>query len=122
MTTAHDIPSADEAFGLVIHEAMFRRRISQTKMAAALGIHQTALGKKLHGERPWTLEDAIRVADALRLDLRDLLASMWRDDGPGQSGQSWAPRDSNPQPTDYKVEPSVVDLSAYRYHKDKKSA
>jgi transcriptional regulator with XRE-family HTH domain len=88
MTTANDLPSptADEAFGLVVHEAMFAQRVSQTKLAAALSVHQTTLSKKLHGERPWTLADAIAIADALRLDLRDLLGRMWRDPGTAQSG------------------------------------
>lgn len=128
MTTAHEsVPTADEAFGLVVHEAMFRQRISQTKLAAALGITQSALSKKLHGSRPWTLADMIDIADALRLDLRDLLANMWRDGTPisqaaGGSNDGWALRGSNPQPTDYKVEGSVTDLANWRYSKLSKAS
>lgn len=128
MTTAREsVPTADEAFGLVVHEAMFRTRVSQVKMASTLSVHQSTLSKKLHGERPWSLEDMISVADALRVDLRDLLSEMWRDKPGGEQSNAavnsqWALRGSNPQPTDYKVEGSVTDLSIWRTYKRSKAS
>jgi len=87
MTQATEpVPTADEAFGRVIHMAMFDRRISQTKLAASLGISQSTLSKRLRGERPWSLTDTIQVADALRMDLRDLLGDMWGDPGTPSTG------------------------------------
>lgn len=86
-TAAETVPSEDEAFGLVVHEAMYSKHVTQVKMAAALGITQGALSKKLRGHRPWTLAETVRTADVLRVDLRDLLAKMWGDPGEGQSGK-----------------------------------
>lgn len=127
MTTAREnVPTADEAFGFVVHEAMYRQRIKQVKLAATLKCHPTTLGKKLAGERPWALEDMIAVADALRVDLRDLLAEMWRDEPAGAMPRRRAsdvelPRpDSNRQPFDYKANAStnVIDLAGRRARRD----
>lgn len=117
MTTAREpIPTADEAFGLAVNQAMFRQRVSRKKLAATLQCHPTTVGKKLQGERPWSLTDMIQTADALRVDLKDLLDDMWRDGTPS-SGAAWAPRDSNPQPTDYKLEPSPNVTSIIHWRK-----
>lgn len=145
MTSAaqDSVPTADEAFGLVVHETLFKKRMTQVKLAAALGITQAAVSKKLKGQRPWTLTDQIAAADALREDLRDLLTQMWRDD-PGTAsfkagGRQWnsadrlptttqqsdddeqLPRlDSNQQHFDYKANGlgRVIDLDAMRRRRD----
>lgn len=80
-STAHGEP-ADEAFGRAVKMVMFQRRITNRRLALTLGIHESALGKKLHGERPWTLTEMIATADWLRVDLRDLLGQMWTGPSP----------------------------------------
>src|SRR4249920_1160092 len=77
---------ADEAFGRAVKMEMFRRRVTNRRLAQALGLHESAVGKKLHGERPWTLGEMIQVADWLDVDLRDLLGVMWGTPG-APSGQ-----------------------------------
>ena len=81
-----DRPQADAAFGRAVHMVMYDKRMTQAKVATALGIHQTALSKKLRGERPWSLSEMVAVADLLRVDLRDLLGHMWTSPGTPASG------------------------------------
>jgi transcriptional regulator with XRE-family HTH domain len=67
--------------------AMFDKRMTQARLGAAAGIEQSLLSKKLRGLRPWTLAEMISVADALRVDARDLLSSMWGDPGTPQAAE-----------------------------------
>jgi transcriptional regulator with XRE-family HTH domain len=85
MTALGDGPDADVALGRTIHQAMWDQRITQTRLAVALGIDQTTLSKKLRGTRPWTVRELIDVADALHIDARELLARMWGPDNPPRS-------------------------------------
>ena len=94
----------DEAFGRAVHMAMFDRRVTQASMAKRTGIEQSLLSKKLHGVRPWSLGDMILVADALQLDLRDILGEMWR--GPG------SPTAKAADPTRPKFSPKIATISA----------
>jgi transcriptional regulator with XRE-family HTH domain len=77
MTTTYGAPAADEALGRAIHHAMWDRRVTQLALARELGIQQSTLSKKLRGERPWSVDELIKVADALHMDARDLLTNMW---------------------------------------------
>ncbi len=89
MTTATSRPrglTPDQAFGRAVNTVMFGAKLTQTRLAKQLGMHQTALSKKLHGERPWTLAEMIQVADILGVDLRELLGTMWN--GPGTSSRT----------------------------------
>lgn len=43
---------------------MTSSRLSQGDLATALGIHQTAVSKKLLGTRPWSLSDIDRLRAA----------------------------------------------------------
>ena len=52
---------------------MFRKRISQVAMARQLRIDQSALSRKLRGERAWSVDDLRQVALLLKIPLSDLL-------------------------------------------------
>lgn len=80
MTAATAALSPDEALGRLIHQVMWDKKISQERLAARLGIHQTTLSKKLRGERPWSFAEMIEVSDALDINALDLLKDLW---GPG---------------------------------------
>ena len=92
----------DQAFGQAVNTVMFGAKLTQTRLAKQLGMHQTALSKKLHGERPWTLAEMIQVADILDIDLRELLAAMWN--GPASVGRSVEFSAGVVQPTRRKVD------------------
>lgn len=61
--------SLDVTLGERVYTLMFRAKIKQTKLAPKLGLTQGALSKKLHGERPWTLDEASYLADVFGVSL-----------------------------------------------------
>ena len=52
-----------------------KHKMSQEAFAVHLGVHRTYLGGVERGERNLTLRSAERIADALRLDVHELLRS-----------------------------------------------
>lgn len=63
----------DQAIGERVHLLMFRTRVRQGQLAAAIGIGQSGLSKKLHGLTPWTAAQVLLAADALGVDPDALL-------------------------------------------------
>jgi len=61
-----------ERFALV----MFRKGLSQTRLAPHLGITQTALSHKLHGKRPWSLTELLKMAALLDMPIEEVLAEL----------------------------------------------
>lgn len=104
----------DEALGRAFEQARWDRRISQTHMANKMGIDQSTLSRKLHGERPWTFAEMLAAADALLMDLRELLGGMWgptfgaAEDRAVNDGIVLPRSDSNRHAFDYKAKPSVA--------------
>ena len=56
-----------------IHLTMWRRRVSQQKMADHLGLNQSTFSKKMRGRVPMTLEELLSIAAFLEVQPRDLL-------------------------------------------------
>ena len=56
-----------------IQALMWRRRLTQTALAPAVGVDQSVLSKKLRGQVPITVAELFRIADALRVDRGELL-------------------------------------------------
>lgn len=57
-----------------IRAEMARQRITQDALASSTGKHPQTVGNILNGKSPLTLEYACIVADALAVDLGDLLS------------------------------------------------
>lgn len=100
--------------GANIHQLMWRRKITQTQLGAAIGVGQTTAGKKVRGEVPITVVELMQIARLLDVEPGDLLT---------------LPRlDSNQQPSGYlysQVRPRpgiLVDLSAYRAERAQRRA
>lgn len=64
----------DTLIGEAVHRAMWRRRLQQIDVAPRAGMTQSALSKKIRGQRPWSVEDVYRVAWAMEVDPSELLA------------------------------------------------
>ncbi len=85
---------------------MFRKKITQTAMAKALGVSQSAVSWKLHGRSRWTLADLVTVAEVLSVDLDEVLDPILSSkesrplNGDGTSDASRL-RESNPRPIHY---------------------
>ena len=99
---------ADIVIGDRIHQMMWRQKINQTTLSSRMGLHQTALSKKLRGERGWSADELILVARELKTTVGELFGETTpRNDDPWR-----ARRDSNPQPSDPKVRPLRASLRA----------
>lgn len=100
--------SLDVAVGRRVHMLMWDQKLSQTALAKRLGIAQTTLSKKLHGERGWSLEDLQSVASALQVSMAYLLGETPFKTSPhGGGGPKKADSVSDSAPLDYKVGDSV---------------
>ncbi len=89
--TGHNDRTHDMLVGERINMLMFRNKMTQTALGRALGMTQSAFGKKLHGERKWSLDELYAVANALDVSVFDLL-------------ENNKPDSPNPRPLDYKAE------------------
>lgn len=83
MTTNHatisqNDRSHDEIVGERIAMLMFRHRVTQTALSRSLGMTQPALGKKLRGERKWSLDDLYAVARELGVTISELLGENYK--------------------------------------------
>lgn len=56
-----------------VKELMTQRGVSQHQLAAALGMPQTSIGKRLRGATHWTADDIEAVALAFEVEVIDLL-------------------------------------------------
>lgn len=102
---------------------MGRAGYSGVKLANKIGWTQPYFSRRMSGKMAFDVDDLEKIANALDVPMWRLVTSMPASTQPPEGGNSqWALRGSNPQPTDYKVEASVIDMSAWRGAKLSKSA
>lgn len=65
--------TTDQAIGERVHAEMWRQRISQARLAELLGITQTAVSRKVRGDRPFFASELVIVAGALDVSVDALL-------------------------------------------------
>jgi len=65
--------SADAVVGRNVHVLMWRAGMPQRTLAVALDLDQSALSKKLHGRRTWTVDELLATALVLQVDVAELL-------------------------------------------------
>ena len=108
MTTTNvtDLPhptDPDRLIGERILIALRRKGMTQTDLAAVLGMDRTQLNKKLTGKRRWYFAQVATCAVALEMHLAELVGGEAPVDwvGPEPIEDVWrARRDSNPKPSD----------------------
>lgn len=71
MTTTTHTPS--QLLGRNVRAEMVRRGVSQEALARRLGKSQAAISKRLRGEQPITVDEAVTIADHLDVPLASLL-------------------------------------------------
>ncbi len=59
-------------FGLRLKELRLEKNISQEKLAELADLHRTYIGMIERGERNLTLKNMFRIANALKINIRDL--------------------------------------------------
>lgn len=87
-----------------VHTLMWRRRIEQRTVSAALGMTQPALSRKLRGQRLWSVEELVEVAAYLGVPVTDLLPAEVASSGDIRRAR----QDSNLQPSDPKIDTSTI--------------
>lgn len=58
-----------------VRALMGRYSVTQTVLAPALGMSQSALSERLTGTVPWTVDDLARVADYFDVDVAEIFTS-----------------------------------------------
>lgn len=62
-----------QAIAAEVRAEVARQKRSQAQIAECLGIHQTAVSKKLRGDRDFTLPELVLVAELLRVPVTNFL-------------------------------------------------
>ena len=65
--------AVDVVIGERVHAVMWRSKVSQVALARQLGLTQTAVSKKVHGDRPWFVSELLDVAAILHVPVSTLL-------------------------------------------------
>ena len=93
MTTQTHEAQPDRQVSENIALTMHRARIKERQLAAAVGISQATLNRRVRGEQPWMLWEVQAIADFLSLTLQEITTDL-------PSYEEWrARRDSNPKPS-----------------------
>lgn len=95
--------TVDEVVGANVHDLLYRQKMRQAPLIEALGLTRFSLAKKMRGTQAWSATDVAVAADVLGVEVADLFKGL-----PEQ--RTWAPSDSNRQPTDYARRPRRLAL------------
>lgn len=59
--------------GELVHQHMWRQKVTQTSLASTIGVTQPSIARKLRGERPFSIDELLSIAAALNLPITELL-------------------------------------------------
>lgn len=65
--------SVDEALGIAVNQHMFTRRVTRKALGKAVGLSESTMSRKIHGDVPWTVDELFAVAKYLGVEAGDLL-------------------------------------------------
>lgn len=65
--------TTDQFIGERVHQVMWRLKLKQTRVAPQMGITQTALSRKIHGERSWSLDELALISTILGVPVANLV-------------------------------------------------
>lgn len=94
--------SLDVAVGRRVHMLMWEKRVTQTALGRSIGLDQSGLGKRLRGERGWSLDDLRDVADELGTTIAYLVGETEEAPTPKGGGHTLPDLDSNQEPAGFK--------------------
>lgn len=101
----HETLNLDQRISQEVRALMGRYAVSQTRLAAWLGLNQTAVSARLRGSTEWKASDLQRVAEGFRVHPAELMGGYATSPRPGgPDGGSALPillpwHDSNVQPS-----------------------
>lgn len=68
-----DERSVNQLVGERVHQALWRRKITQTQFAPMLGVTQSALSRKMRGERAFGVDELLDISAYLDIPVTELL-------------------------------------------------
>lgn len=96
--------SVDYKIGARVHTLMWHAKVSQVEMARRFGVTQATISRKLRGERSFSAEELIKVAEMFGVSVAVLFGE--KENGPtvepGRSNESLH-TESNRRPFHYNV-------------------
>jgi hypothetical protein len=107
---------ARESIAGEVRAELARQHVSDAEVAACLGQNQQWFNRRKNGQVAFRADELAVVAAYLGVEVGQFFGRVISAPTPG--GDWWAPRGSNPQPTDYKSPVSVVDLAARRLERE----
>lgn len=86
--------------GELVHQHMWRGKVTQTAIANVLGISQPAVARKLRGDRPFSVDELLNVAEFLNVPITEFLPNAGNPhqggpDGGGNADNGLKVRSSN---------------------------
>jgi transcriptional regulator with XRE-family HTH domain len=63
----------DELIGARVHAAMWRARVTQKQLAAALDVDQGSVSRRLRGRTSWKVSDVLVAAELCGIDMSELM-------------------------------------------------
>jgi transcriptional regulator with XRE-family HTH domain len=66
-------PGVDELIGARVHSAMWRARVTQKQLAAALDVDQGSVSRRLRGRTAWKVSDVVAAARLCGVDMSELM-------------------------------------------------
>lgn len=99
MTNTREI-NVNALVGELVHQYMWRNKVTQTAIANALGVGQPAIARKLRGERPFSVDELLAVAEFLNVAITEFLPNAGSPhqggpDGGGNADNGLKVRSSN---------------------------
>lgn len=72
--------------GEMVHTHMWRNKVTQTALAAHLGIGQPAVARKLRGDRPFAIDELLSISQFLQVPITELLPNAEKPHPVGPGG------------------------------------
>ena len=68
-----DTMTFNEALGFTVNQYLFAHRVTRRQLGEQLGVTQTVVSKKIHGQVGWSAQDVAVVADRFGVRVDDLM-------------------------------------------------
>ena len=107
ITTNTQVIDHDWEVSRRVNELMWMRKVTQAKLAKAMGISQPTLSRKISASVGWSVSDLVTVADCLGTSISFLVGETDDRNGPKSPRQ-----ESNLRPRDYLAVVSEMKRSA----------
>lgn len=68
--------TVNEQLGERVHQLMWRNGVTQAQIGSLLGCTQTAVSRKVHGDREFSISEVLLIAEYFNVPVTDLIAGI----------------------------------------------